>query len=254
MTPTAYQPSKSLPAKLARKMTPYLSRRVISFELDRPVISFTFDDCPETVFSEAVPRLEDEGWRSSIYVACGLFGVTNHHGKMADPEAIKAAHKRGHEIGEHSYSHIDASGVSLDDFISDMENNQSGLIDLGIGSSRTFAYPFGQATPAVKSALENRFEGLRGITPGVHWTRADLNQIKSYPLYENTVDVVAGAIESLKQQPGWLTLFTHDVRTNPSSWGCTPDNMKKIIACARDSGALVLPVDQAIDYLKGHTS
>ena len=250
MNTPAYTPAGSISAKIARRVTPFLSRRMLEFSLDRPLISFTFDDCPETALSEGVSRLEDAGWRSTIYVSCGLYGVTNHHGKMASAEAIKAAYDNGHEIGEHSYSHIDATEQSLEGFMSDIDTNQKAFDALGIKANGSMAYPFGQTAPRVKTALAERFEGLRGITPGVHWTRVDLNQIKSYPLYENTADNIAGVMESMGQQPGWLTLFTHDIRNNPSEWGCTPDNMKKVIAAAKNNGAIVLPVAEAIQYLK----
>ena len=102
MTPAIYQPSTHLAARVTRRLTPFFARKIIKFKLDRPVISFTFDDCPLSAITQGVSRLEEKGWRSTLYVSAGLFGTTNHHGKMAQASDIRAAHRNGHEIGGHS--------------------------------------------------------------------------------------------------------------------------------------------------------
>lgn len=247
----AYEPSRGLAAKISRRLTPYMARRMVKFELERPLVSFTFDDCPVSAITHGVKPLEALGWQSTVYVACGLLGTTNHHGLQISEGDVKALHASGHEIGGHTYSHTDAMLVDLPDFLSDIQKNQAVLAGMGLPASRTFAYPYGQTAPAVKLALARDFDGLRGITPGTHVSRADLNQIKSVPLFSGAdIDAALDMIAALKETPAWITFFTHDISDTPSEWGCTPDDMIRVIKAVQELNANVLPVDKAIDYLK----
>lgn len=247
----AYEPSRTLSAKISRRVTPLLSRRVLPLALERPIVSFTFDDCPASAITNGVKPLEDEGWASTVYVAGGLLGTTNHHGLQITEKDMQALHADGHEIGGHTWSHIDAQSMNPDAFLEDILRNQNFMTRLGLPASRSFAYPYGQTIPALKRLLEIRFEGMRGITPGVHRKNVDLNQIKSTPLFGgSTIDSAHKMIAGLKRKPGWITLFTHDIRENHTPWGCSPKDFQGIIEAVKTSGADVMPVDKAIDFIR----
>ena len=47
-----------------------------------------------------------------------------------------------------------------------------------------------------------------------------------------------------------MTIFTHDVRDNPSAFGCTPDEFEQVISSIKNSDARVMTVANAIDYLE----
>jgi len=58
-------------------------------------------------------------------------------------------------------------------------------------------------------------------------------------------------VNDLVKTGGWLTFFTHDVRNNPSDYGCTPADMNKIIEIVKASGAEVLSIKDTISALEG---
>ncbi len=247
---TAYCPSSSLSARLHRRITPFLARRMIPVRLDRPIVSFTFDDCPRSVIDYAIRPLETEHWTATLYIACGLLDQTNHHGAMMSAQDVKALHDAGHEIGCHSFSHIDAVQTTMAAFLSDLERNQNVLQQIGVSASTTFAYPFGQTSPAIKKYLGGHFAGLRGIEPGIMRHYADLNQIRSTPLYSGAaIENAIRQIADLSRMPGWLTFYTHDICDEPSAWGCTPDEFQQIISAVKSSGAHVLSMAKAITQL-----
>lgn len=248
----AYAPSNSLGTKIMRRITPLRQRRDIRFTLQKPIVSFTFDDCPLSAVTQGLKPMEREGWRGTIYIACGLFGTTNHHGLHMNADDVKAASGSGHEIGGHSFSHIDGHAAGLTPFMDDVARNQAALNALDIPPCQTFAYPFGEVTPALKTALSKEFTGLRGISPRPMIGRADLNQICSTPVFHGAdFDHALAQIESLREQPAWITLFMHDISDTPSSWGCTPAQMQSIIDAVKAVGADVMPVAEAIETLKG---
>lgn len=248
---TAYEPSRSLGKRVARRLAPLQGRRMARFKLERPIVSFTFDDCPQSAIDNGVTKLDTLEWKSTIYIASGLLGTTNHHGPQMNEADVVAAHEAGHEIGEHSFSHVDISEMSFNDAMTDIGTNRQAFRKMGLPSCRTFAYPFGQTTSEVKTRLANDYTGLRGITSGAMVGKVDLNQIRSTPMFTGEpFETLLRQIKELAGSNSWLTLFTHDIQDNPTQWGCTPDEMDAVIAAVKESGAEVLTVADAIAKIK----
>ena len=248
-----YAPSKSLSARVNRRLTPFQAKRNLNLNLDRPIISITFDDCPKSVIQNAVPLIEQEGWQASLYMAMGLCGFTNHLGLHMSEDDVKAAYASGHEIADHTFSHVDATTISLEELKKEINKNQARINELGLPPSQTFAYPYGQTNVKIKKYMEKKFKGARGITSRVHRSTIDLNQINSNRLYSGQkFDSLAKEISDLKQNPGWMTIYTHDVRDTPSQFGCTPEEFKHTIEAIKNSGARVMTVANAIDFLESN--
>ena len=251
----AFAPSKSLSSRIARRVVKYRAQRKLAFKHDKPIVSFSFDDCPRSVMETALPLLENRSWRGTIYAAMGLCGTTNHLGLHMSCEDMKAVHKAGHHVDGHTYSHVSARSVSTQDFLTDIEQNKAVFSELGLPSPRTFAYPYGEVTLETKRALSRKFPLLRGIHSPHGATSLDLNQTASQRLYSGSdFERCLEAIENLKHTPIWLILFTHDVRENPSAFGCTPSDFEKVVKAVETSGAEVLPVSEALTKLQGALS
>lgn len=246
-----YVPDTSLPAKVKRRLARKQARRLMPVELDVPIVSFSFDDCPKSVMPHALRPMEAEGWQATVYIAAGLCGTTNHLGLHMSEDDVKAVHASGHEIGDHTYSHCDGFTLPLQDVLTDITKNQAALDALGIPASHTFAYPYGELTPALKKSLQSRFKGARGIHSKTHERSVDLNQIGSNRLYNGAdFDALLPQIVNLKDTPAWLTIFTHDVQDTPSEFGCTPEQFQIIIDAVKDSGARVMTLNDAIDVME----
>ena len=249
-----YQPSTSLGAKVARRLLPFQARRELSFTIERPIVSFTFDDFPRSAIKNGANVLTRQGWKGTFYVAAGLQGLTNHHGKNFSVRDLEYLQKMGHEIAGHTFGHMDCQSLPVSEVLADIDRNQAMLKSMGIeGGSEHFAFPYGAASPALKRGLAARFKSLRGIAPGVHRGKVDLNGLKSAPIFSgDKLHQAVDLIEGLKKRPGWLTLFTHDIREDHSEWGCTPMEFSYVIKAVQDSGALVLPVGEAIKHLEAN--
>ena len=248
---TIYQPDMSLKAKIRRRIVPHQERRPLKPRLERPIVSFSFDDCPKSVIEHAIKPFEQENWRSSVYVAMGLCGITNHLGLHMNGDDIKSLHENGHEIADHTFSHIDAFRHSTAEMLEDIQKNQASLNALGLPKSKSFAYPYGQVTPELKSTLSTMFIGSRGIRSREYDEDIDLNQIRSNRLYAGAdFEKIMSQISRIKDKPGWLPIFTHDIRDNPSIFGCTPEQMKQVIKAVKQSGAQVLTMADAVEQME----
>ena len=62
MNTTIYQPRTDIVAKLRRRAARYVGRRTVTPDLERGIVSFSFDDCPRSVVDNALPLLEARGW------------------------------------------------------------------------------------------------------------------------------------------------------------------------------------------------
>ena len=252
LQPAPYEPSEALNVKLKRRLLKYRAQRRVPVKLDRPIVSFSFDDFPRSAIRCGAKALEREGWLGTFYVATGLMGAHNHHGENFLAEDISYLIRRGHEIGAHSHGHLDAAANSHETIMQDILRNEAELKKLGITAPiRQFAYPYGQRTAALKRALGRRYQTLRGVTPGVHRGHADFNDLQSAQLFSGPkLSQTLALIESLKDSPGWLTLFTHDIVNAPSAWGCTPEEFMTCIKAVKSSGARVLTIGAAADIVE----
>ncbi len=230
-----------------------LSRFVQKSILPTPsetIITFGFDDCPLSVVETALPMLEAEDWRATIYVACGLCETTNHLGLHMSLDDVVEVHKRGHEIADHTFSHLNAMGVDAETYMADINLNLQTLRALGLPPTRHFAYPYGEVSPSIKKALRNRFETLRGVISPNNQTQ-DANLLNAVRLYDDkTIESALMHIETANNTPQWLHFFTHDVRENPSEYGCTPENFQRVVEAVKASGLKVMTVDQAYRHIE----
>lgn len=251
MTRREHAITPGLIRRVNRKLVPLMAKRNIPVKLERPIISISFDDFPQSVMENALPQLDEYDWKATFYVAAGLEGKTNHLGRHFDAEDIQTLVKDGHEIGCHTYNHVNILEVSNEAIQKEIEDNAHALGKIGVPPLKSFAYPYGEANAAQKRHLETGFTAMRGIVPGIHYDTVDLNQINAMKIYSGPdIDKVVRAIESLKERPGWLTLFTHDVRDNPSKFGCTPEDFSRVLKAIKQSGAEVVPIHQTIDLLR----
>ena len=73
------------------------------------VVSFTFDDFPRSSLEQGGAILERFGARGTFYTALGLEGGDGELGPLFRREDLERAAAAGHEIGCHTFSHIDCA-------------------------------------------------------------------------------------------------------------------------------------------------
>jgi len=110
-------------------------------------VAMTFDDGPHP---ENTPRILDA---LDAYGARATFFL---QGDAADrhPQIVREIARRGHEIGNHGYSHQDARAVASNVYVADVMRAQAAIEDiLGQAMRRMFRPPFGNVTAASMLAL-----------------------------------------------------------------------------------------------------
>lgn len=243
-----YIPSGGLAARLQRQAARFLAQDRIKSPRLRPLVSFSFDDFPQSARAITEQELEPRGWRATFYTACGFSGQSNHHGEMMRGADVTALYARGHEIACHTYSHIDCAKADPDTMLADIDRNTQALAALGIPAPVSFAFPFGEATPAAKRSLSERFMTLRGVRSDLNASQGfDARFLRSVPLDGGDEGIGAALrhIDQLARNGGWLIFYAHDVRDTPSDWGCTPDQFRRVVQAVETIGADVMTVRDA---------
>lgn len=256
MSETAYIPASGLSGKLQRLAARTFARAPLNIRLERPLVSFTFDDFPKSAATTGAALLEAKGWAGTFFAAGGFEDQTTHHGPMFDADDLKRLAAKGHEIACHSFSHIDAASSRDSRFLEDVERNADFFEASGMDAARTFAFPYGEATPGLKRALIQRYGALRGVRPGVNRGMADRALLKAVPLDGGLAGLqrAVDAVREAAREPGWLIFYGHDVQDLPTSWGCTPEFLSAVVEAVEAVHADVLPMDQALASIEGGAS
>ncbi|WP_421791877.1 polysaccharide deacetylase family protein [Hyphobacterium sp.] len=248
MTTRTYIPSSGAFGKLKRLQARLFERDPIEVDPDRLVVSITFDDFPKSAGDVGAAELEKRGWRGTYYTAAGFIGSSTHHGEMLSADDVRRLHAAGHEIGCHTLDHTDLGQISPAEAQTQCDQNEAALRELGFDDKLTaFAFPYGESAPAVKAALGERFETLRGVQPGINRNGSDRLLLKAVGI-DGGADGIAKAhlwIKAAMAKPGWLIFYAHDIQDKPTEWGCTVEQYVGLLDAIADSKAVVLPVSEA---------
>jgi peptidoglycan/xylan/chitin deacetylase (PgdA/CDA1 family) len=208
-----------------------------------PMVSFTFDDLPKSAATTGADILEAHGAHGTFYVSGGLVGVTTPEWAAGDASDLLSLRRRGHEIGCHTFSHLDCGQAPAGLAAGDVERNLEALRALGAPEPRTFAYPYGDVSTPAKAALGSRFSLLRALHHGLIDRGSDLNQAPAVGIEGPPGEQAArGWLRRALAQRAWLILYTHDVREDPSPFGCTPAALARLLDEALAGGAEIVTV------------
>jgi len=233
-----------------RKANSLLFRRPFIIKSDVPVISFAFDDFPRSALLTGGAILQRFGAAGTYYAALGLTGQDSPVGPIFLREDLSRLLDHGHELGCHTFGHLNAATTSARMFERSILKNRQALNEWLPGTSfRTFAYPLYPPSPQNKRRTGRHFLASRCGNQEINSGVVDLNYLSAFFIEKSTPGAIKEIIERNRVSKGWLILTTHDVSVNPSPWGCTPELFEQIVADAVNSGARILPVVEALDEL-----
>ncbi len=219
---------------------------------DAPLVSFTFDDVPDTALHNGASILERHGVRGTFYIAGGLSGRVEPDRTLISPEGCADLADRGHEVGCHTYSHSKIRRLGGGGLARDLDRNAAYLKQSGVGPAATnFAFPYNAAWPSARRELGRRYRTCRAAGESVNRTAVDPLMLKAVEIRQPETDArsLTGWIDDVVDRPGWLVFFTHDIAARPTPYGCTPETFEHLVRYAVDKGCVVLPVEQALDRL-----
>ena len=250
-TPPAGQPRagglRRLGEKVSRRLARVLPTKPFAMRNAAPLVSFTFDDIPETAATTGAALLQRHGARGTFYVSGELCGTTTDI-RFASAEQCLALHEAGHEIGCHTLTHASAEVVDRAAMAAEIAGNQRFFERLGPIVLDNFAYCYGAVALPRKWQLQRRYASCRGTKAGLNAGWVDLGLLRAVELYDRVIDRpgIDALIAENARRKGWLIFVTHDLAEAPSLWGCTPGQLDHAIGAARGQNCAVVTVREAL--------
>jgi peptidoglycan/xylan/chitin deacetylase (PgdA/CDA1 family) len=235
--------------RVSNRLARHLAVSPHRLPVNAPMVSFTFDDAPDSAASHGAPFLEEFGGRATFYLAGSQIGQRSEHWLGLSNDAIVQLHHRGHEIACHTFSHRRAVDFDRDTLARDIEQNRSYFhgIDPTI-RLENFAYPYGFASIWRKTQLAKSFRSARGILPGVNRDVIDLQFLRSSPLIDRDIDTngVDQLFDETIASGGWLVFYSHDVADQPSPYGCSPSLLRHALKTAEKRNIPIVTVAESL--------
>lgn len=236
--------------QMRRRAARYLDVAAVSIAPARGTLSLSFDDIPETAWTEAGPILAEHGVKATYYVCGGLAGGTNLDLPQFRSEHLEALHAAGHEVGCHTFEHVSALRASPAELGRSFAKNAAWVRERLPGAAlTTFAWPYGDCALGAKAVARLRFKCARGVRDGVNAGRADRALLQAIGLESRRLpgyDLDA-LVEETAVKRGWLIAYGHDVSDRPTPYGCRPEDLDRLIRLAKAAGLDIRPVGEAWD-------
>ncbi|WP_312525596.1 polysaccharide deacetylase family protein [Paracoccus sp. (in: a-proteobacteria)] len=216
-------------------------------------LSISFDDVPDSAATIGKEVLDHFGCRASWYVATGLLGAVGPSGQVLDGPRLRELDQEGHEIALHGHRHANMAMMPWPDVKADLARNRDILAQImGQPASPHLAYPYGEARCGLKARLRGEVLSARGIAPQINLPTSDRMQLCAFDLRLETgrIERAIAAMQRAALTGGWVILFSHDVRPDPSAYGITPDVLHDLLSVARELGAVIRPVGEVFAQIK----
>ncbi|MCA1405853.1 polysaccharide deacetylase family protein [Ensifer sp. IC3342] len=236
--------------RLANRLIWRFARQRRRLETEVPLVSFTFDDVPDSALDHGAAILERHGARGTFYIAGGLAGQVEPGRTLISPAGCGELLARGHEIGCHTFSHRRMRDMSA--LGQDLDRNAAYLEGVGVATvPANFAFPYNAAWPLARPELRRRYRTCRAAGEAINRGLVDPLMLKAVEIRqpEQHARALTRWIDDVVERPGWLVFFTHDIALSPTPYGCTPETFDHLVRHAVGKGCQVLPVDQVLDRI-----
>lgn len=156
------QPAETVPSTTAQPTTESTAETVVPDKL----IALTFDDGPNGQMMPAfLDYLKEENVKATFFVI-GNFVATYKN-------VVKRAYDEGHEIGNHSYSHVDLTELTKDQMLAEVEKCQV-EVELVTGERpKFFRPPFLKVNDLMNENIDLPYASGYTINDGTEGTIAD---------------------------------------------------------------------------------
>ncbi len=218
-----------------------------------PIATLTFDDFARSAWTEGGRIAEEAGARATYYVCGGLCGQTRDGVEYFTEADLAALHRRGHEVGCHTFNHTWLPGTPASRIESEFAWNAAFIRGVtGRQKVNSFAYPCGAASIPSKLLAKRHFVTCRGIEPGINSGWTDLSQLRAVCLEPAILKdfPIARLVDEVCASRGWLILITHDVSPHPTPYGCTPEVLGSALEAIRQAGIEFRTAEQAISEMR----
>ncbi len=228
------------------------SKKQIKSKLNRPIVSFCFDDFAKSSWTNGGAILKKYNGLGSWYFCADFCNKTINNKIYYDEKDLRDIHLSGNELGCHTASHFELPDGNMAMMHQEINKNRKFFQSIFPGEElSTFAYPCGKVNLMSKRYIKKTFAASRGVWGGVNSGYIDLGLLQSvcletHRLKERSVDLL---IQDAIKTNGWLIFTTHDIEPNHTYHGITPEEFETIVKKVSEAGIEMLPIKNAADLV-----
>jgi peptidoglycan/xylan/chitin deacetylase (PgdA/CDA1 family) len=217
-----------------------------------PLISVTFDDGHESIYSIALPLAQKYGIRTTQYV---LSGTADNPAYMSWKQ-IELTQKAGHEIACHSIDHANLTILEDEELGRQLKDCRDEL-SKRYGPVYHFASPYGAANPHTRAAIAKYYSSHRNTagdpTNGVDAqdvnvaAHFDRNNIIGFTVrHDTTLEQLQALVAFTKANNGWLVLTYHQADDDTSEYSVTSEDFKRHFTYLSSTDVRIVTVQEAL--------
>lgn len=228
------------------------ARQDFNIKMDKPIISFTFDDFPKNAAETGLELLMKYNAKATYYISFGLISKMTASGKICEIRDVERIIQTGNSLGCHTFNHRGAFEQNSSEFENSLLDNQKFLKDNFSSSDfSVFSFPKGQVNLKSKKIVQKYYKCSRGIIPGINNGNVDLNLLRGTRIYGGIQNInwCKTFIDQNSRQNGWLIFYTHDISGEPSKFGCTPALFEEVLKYSAETDSKILDVTETCRLL-----
>lgn len=225
---------------------------------DEPIITVSFDDGWESVYTKGLPVLQKNGIRTTQYV---ITDVYNNPSYMSIAQ-LKSMQASGHEIASHTISHPDLTQLDDKQLMRELVESQSSL-EKQFGPIKDFTSPYGAYNAHTLSLIGKYYRSQKNAEgdPAANELeainiRSSFNplNIKSYSVRNNTTLYdLTKLIKSAQANNGWLILTYHQIDYSGETFSVNPDEFASQMALLFNTNTRSATIGQVMDAWQANT-
>lgn len=222
---------------------------------DQPLVSVTFDDGWESVYTQALSIMQEDGIASTQYIISDVFDNYQYMSKAQ----IHSMQQAGHEIGSHTVSHADLTTLDDTELGHELLDSKNTLKSEFNTPIKDFTSPYGSYNKHTLETIGKYYRSQKNAEgdPDANELEAinirdsfDPLNIKSYSVRQNTsLEDIQKLIKAAKENNGWLVLTYHQVDSSKETFSVTPENFKQQMQLISKSNLRAPTLGKVLDAL-----
>jgi len=221
-----------------------------SIALPQGMVTLSFDDGYQSVYTNARPILDAAGYKPTLYINTGPDGLNNQPDYMTTAEVL-SLYNTGYEVGAHTRTHPHLPTLTTAEQFAEIQGSKADLIALGMTPASTFAYPYGEYNDQVVQEVKDAgFIGARSVNEGFNNKASDRFLLMDQHV-ENTVtpDQIKAWIDQALLNRTWLILEMHDVVPNGDQYSNSPATLQAVVDYLKQKNVKVVTTAQGLQIL-----
>lgn len=213
------------------------------------VVCLTFDDHCLSVYENALPVMEQYGFRGTVFTNTGRVGQLN---KMTWEHLDSLRYFYNWEIGGHTLYHEMLTGLTYEQAEYTIAADFNNLVERGY-QPQSFATTFGYCPTEYYALINKYYKNIRTCYNTTMYNPIDRTAVGSFNVMNimSGQDVINRVSQGLIERENLVVFLFHDIDAENVDYNnnCHPQVFADIISRLSAMGVKVLPLDEALNYL-----